>query len=200
MTIFKHLPDTILASTSPRREMLLKQIGLEFEICPSNVHEDFSVKLSPPEFVRHYARLKARDIARSNPSALVVGADTIVVLDKTILGKPNGAAESKAMLESLSGRTHTVMTGVSLQFGASGLDQTFVEKTRVTFKVLTDIEINHYIENFTPFDKAGSYGIQDWFSVCVERIEGCFYNVMGFPLSAFYRRLMAAFPPPDDLG
>ena len=97
------------------------------------------------------------------------------------------------MLSSLSGQTHTVITGVSLQWQAAGIEDTFHESTKVTFKSLTEQDIKYYIENYQPFDKAGSYGIQDWFATCVSGIEGCFYNVMGFPLANFYehyRRLI----------
>lgn len=178
----------ILASGSPRRQSLLRQIGLQFDIQPSSVHEDFSLKLSPPEFARHYARKKARDVAEINRDKLVIGADTIVVIDNQILGKPDGEAESRIMLNSLSGKTHTVMTGVSLQWMDRSLDETFHEETRVTFHTLDDEEIDHYIHHYRPFDKAGSYGIQDWFSVLVKKVDGCFYNVVGFPLASFYQR------------
>ncbi len=176
----------ILASGSPRRKQLLEQIDLDFEVIPSQVHEDFSIDLSPPEFVEHYAREKANDVAQTHPDKWVIGADTVVVFDSHILGKPKDREDSFGMLKQLSGNTHQVYTGVSLQHLDQGVNDTFYEKTNVTFNTLGDNVINYYIDTYHPFDKAGSYGIQDWFSVCVKRIEGCFYNVMGFPLSRFY--------------
>ena len=186
-------PSIILASNSPRRKALLRQIDMEFEVKPSTVHEDFNIDLPPLEFVRHYARLKARELADRYPDHLIIGADTIVVLADNILGKPIDAEDSFRMLSSLSGHTHTVITGVSLQWQSAGIEDTFHESTKVTFKTLTNQDIEYYIENYRPFDKAGSYGIQDWFATCVTGIEGCFYNVMGFPLATFYehyRRLI----------
>ncbi len=179
-------PPLILASVSPRRKQLLSQIGLDFTIKPSRVHEDFSLNLPPEEFAPHYARLKAAEVAGTHPDHLVIGADTIVVLGDKILGKPANREESFAMLSSLSGKTHRVITGVSLQWHEKNLEDTFIEITRVTFKQLRQADIDYYIDNYAPFDKAGSYGIQDWFATCVARIEGCFYNVVGFPLAAFY--------------
>lgn len=179
----------ILASGSPRRKALLKQIDLDFQVAVSKVHEDFTIDLSPSEFAEYYAREKASDIANRFPEDLVVGADTIVVLDGKILGKPENARESYAMLKSLSGRTHTVITGVSLLNRGFDYTDTFHELTDVTFNQLSQPDIEHYINTYEPFDKAGSYGIQDWFSIHVRKIEGCFYNVVGFPLSRFYNAL-----------
>ncbi len=187
--MFSDLPPVILASGSPRRKALLEQIGFPFSIIVSDVHEDFSLALPPSEFARHYARKKARSVADKYPQSLVIGADTIVVLNDQILGKPANETESRQMLTLLSGKTHVVMTAVALLSPQLKIDQTFVEKTRVTFAHLSKDEIDYYIRNYQPFDKAGSYGIQDWFSVCVTRLEGCFYNVVGFPLSAFYHHL-----------
>ena len=118
---------------------------------------------------------------------MVIGADTIVVLDEKILGKPNNIIDSFSMLQSLSGRTHEVITGMSFLNISFGIDFTFNERTYVSFKTLSDSDIHYYIDNYNPLDKAGSYGIQDWFSVWVEKIDGCYYNVMGFPLSTFYQ-------------
>ncbi len=187
-------PPIILASNSPRRRALLRQIDFEFVVEPSTVHEDFKLDLPPVDFATHYARLKAAELAEKNPDALVIGADTIVVLNQQILGKPHDAEESFSMLSSLSGNTHTVITGVSLQWSERALEDTFHETTQVTFRKLVPADIHHYIDNYQPFDKAGSYGIQDWFATCIERIEGCFYNVVGFPLAAFYRHYRLIFP------
>ena len=176
----------ILASGSPRRKQLLEQIDLEFEVVPSQIYEDFSLNLSPTDFVEYYAQEKAKDVANSYPDKWVIGADTIVVFESHILGKPKNEKDSFQMLKRLSGNTHQVITGVSIQNIKQNISDSFHERTNVTFNTLSDNIINYYIETYDPFDKAGSYGIQDWFSVCVNRIDGCFYNVMGFPLSSFY--------------
>jgi len=176
----------ILASGSPRRKQLLEQIDLEFEVIPSNIHEDFSINLSPPDFVEHYAREKAANVAKSHPTKWVIGADTVVVFESNIFGKPKDRNDSFKMLKQLSGNTHQVYTGVSIQHSNSAICQTFHATTFVTFNIFTDEVIYYYIDTYKPFDKAGSYGIQDWFSAWVNRIDGCFYNVMGFPLSKFY--------------
>jgi len=176
----------ILASGSPRRKQLLEQIDLEFEVVPSQIYEDFSLNLSPTDFVEHYAQEKAKDVANSYLDKWVIGADTIVVFESHILGKPKNEKDSFQMLKRLSGNTHQVITGVSIQNIKQDISDSFHERTNVTFNTLSDNIINYYIKTYKPFDKAGSYGIQDWFSVCVNRIDGCFYNVMGFPLSRFY--------------
>lgn len=185
-TLLQNYPSIILASNSPRRKNLLELIDLPFKVIASSVHENFNIDLKPIEFARHYANLKALDVADSNPDSLVIGADTIVVLDDEIIGKPVDENDSKAMLRKLSGRTHTVITGVSLVWRERNIEDTFHEKTKVTFQKLSDEKIQYYVDNYHPLDKAGSYGIQDWFAVCVKKIDGCFYNVMGFPLSKFY--------------
>ena len=181
----------VLASGSPRRKQLLEQIDLEFLVIPSQVHEDFDLDLSPEKFVEYYAKEKAKDIAKAHPDKWIIGADTIVVFNAEILGKPKDREDSFRMLKMLSGNTHQVFTGVSIQQSKMQVSDTFHEYTNVTFNTLDDMVISYYIDTYKPFDKAGSYGIQDWFSVCVNHIDGCFYNVMGFPLSMFYSRFSA---------
>ena len=176
----------ILASGSPRRKQLLNQIGLEFTVIPSDVDEDFTLDLPPEAFTEHWAREKAKSVAKIHPDSLIVGADTIVVLDENILGKPKDKKDSFNMLQSLSGKTHEVITGVSFISLKQELDHTFNERTFVSFNTLSDRDIKSYIDIYNPLDKAGSYGIQDWFSVHIHRVEGCYYNVMGLPLSSFY--------------
>ena len=171
--------DIVLASASPRRKAILSQVDQNFIIKPSNINEDFTIELPPRE--------KAKNIAESYPDKLVIGADTIVVNDDKILGKPKSQRESFSMLESLSGKTHKVLTGVSIIHLKSGIDFTFNESTDVTFCALSNDDIRNYINKYKPYDKAGSYGIQDGFSVYVKKINGCFYNVMGFPISRFHR-------------
>jgi septum formation protein len=186
----------ILASASPRREQLMNQIGLEFSVVPSHVIEDFSLALPPEAFTEHWAREKAKYVAENNSDTMVIGADTIVVLDNKILGKPKNILDSFSMLQSLSGRTHEVITGVSILNISCEIDFTFNERTFVSINTLSDYDISYYIDNYNPLDKAGSYGIQDWFSVHVRQIEGCYFNVMGLPLSSFfshYRSLTNCF-------
>ena len=179
--------DIILASASPRRKSILSQVGLDFTIEPSKINEDYSIELLPEAFCEHWAREKANDVAKSHSDKLIIGADTIVIIDDKILGKPKSYKESFAMLKLLSGKTHQVLTGVSLIHLDLGIDFTFSESTDVSFYFLTDEELNKYIDKYKPYDKAGSYGIQDGFSVYVEKINGCFYNVMGFPISRFHK-------------
>jgi len=177
----------ILASNSPRRKQLLEKSDLSFKVIPSNVYEDFDIKLPAKAFVEYYAEQKALNIANIYRDHYVIGADTIVVLDKLILGKPKDRDDSYNMLKSLSGKTHMVYTGVSILHKNYGISKTFHEITEVTFNTLCNRDILYYIDTYNPFDKAGSYGIQDWFSVCIKKINGCFYNVMGLPLSSFYK-------------
>ena len=180
------LISNILASSSPRRKKILEQIRFEFSVVPSNINEDFDRGLPPEAFTEHWAREKAKDVAKDHPQSLVIGADTVVILDGKILGKPKDNKSSKKMLLSLSGRTHEVITGVSLININSKLDITFNERTYVSINALSNEHIYNYINLYKPYDKAGSYGIQDGFSVHIEKIRGCYYNVMGFPVSKFY--------------
>ena len=183
--------EIVLASASPRRKTILSQVDLDFTVDPSKINENFSIDLLPKAFCEHWAREKAIDIAKGHSDKLIIGADTIVIIDDKILGKPKSFKESFAMLKSLSGKTHQVLTGVSLIHLNLGIDFTFSEATDVSFCYLTNEEINKYINKYKPYDKAGSYGIQDGFSVYVEKINGCFYNVMGFPISRFYKYFKA---------
>ncbi len=186
------LKPLILASGSPRRKQLLAQIGIEFSVIQSDIDEDFSLSLPPEAFTEHWAREKAKNVGEKNPDSLIVGADTVVVLNGKILGKPKDETTSFSMLRSLSGKTHEVITGVSFFSMEPQIDVTFNERTFVSFKTLIDSDIHYYIDNYQPNDKAGSYGIQDWFSVHISKIDGCYFNVMGLPLSSFfaqYRRL-----------
>tara|TARA_Y100001970_G_scaffold270316_1_gene364035 strand:+ start:80 stop:661 length:582 start_codon:yes stop_codon:yes gene_type:complete len=180
------LTSNILASASPRRRDLLNKIGIEFSVKASNIDEDFKLNLPPEAFTEHWAREKALNISNDHPSSLIIGADTVVVLDDQILGKPKDKNGSKEMLLKLSGKTHEVITGVSLIHIDSEIDITFNERTFVSINTLTRKDISQYIKFYKPFDKAGSYGIQDGFSVYIDKIDGCYYNVMGLPVSKFY--------------
>ena len=180
------LKKNILASASPRRKDILNQIGIDFSVIPSNINEDFNLNLPPQAFTEHWAREKALNISKNHPRALIIGADTIVVLDGKIIGKPKDKNSSKKMLFKLSGKTHEVITGVSLIQIDSKIDMTFNARTFVSINTLNNNDISHYISKYNPYDKAGSYGIQDGFSVHINKIKGCYYNVMGLPVSKFY--------------
>ena len=177
----------ILASGSPRRKQLLTQIRLKFQVVPSGVMEDNHLSLPPEAIVEHWGRKKAKYVALDFPDNLVIGADTIVVLNGHIFGKPRNKNEGYRMLRKLSGRTHEVITGVALIWKKREIDITFNARTNVTFRKIPKDYISYYLDSYNTLDKAGSYGIQDWFSVWVEKIDGCYYNVMGFPLSTFYQ-------------
>lgn len=180
----------VLASKSPRRVHLLRQLGINPDIMPSQLEEVFRSNETPEVNVMRLALDKARDVARHYGDAIVVGADTTVVLDSRWLGKPAGSTEAKEMLGMLSGRTHTVYTGIALIDRPSDRFIVDVEATKVTFRKLAAQEIEEYVAGGSPFDKAGGYGIQDDYgAVFVTKVEGCFYNVVGFPLSRFYSRL-----------
>jgi len=184
----------ILASRSPRRRKLLAQLGLDFEVHPSDLDENASNHRLPEQLVEQLALEKARAVAARFPEALTLGADTIVVLDGDVLNKPADEAEARAMLRRLSGRTHTVYTGVALVHPASQREVVDYEATQVTFAPLTDAEIDAYVATGSPLDKAGAYGIQDDYgAVFIRRIEGDYYNVVGLPLHRLYRMLRNHF-------
>ena len=180
----------VLASASPRRKLLLSQLGLEFEVKESGVNEDGHDGLHPEQYVSTLSAKKASSVGSGEQDAIIVGADTIVVIDDKILNKPLSEQEAGDMLRTLSGRTHKVYTGFTLFDRPSDKSVTAVEVTKVTFRKLDDDEIASYVASGSPMDKAGAYGIQDDYgAVFVERIEGCFYNVVGFPLAKFYSTL-----------
>tara|TARA_Y100000748_G_scaffold268131_1_gene239509 strand:+ start:444 stop:1037 length:594 start_codon:yes stop_codon:yes gene_type:complete len=176
---------SILASKSKRRIEILKLIKFDFSTQQSNIKENFNLQLPPEAFAEHWAREKAKDVSKINPNALIIGADTIVVQDSKILGKPKNKLESISMLHSLSGKTHIVITGVSFIHVGLKLDITFNDTTSVSVNKLKENDILKYIRDYKPYDKAGSYGIQDGFSIHVNSITGCYYNVMGLPVSKF---------------
>ncbi|MBD3615134.1 MAG: septum formation inhibitor Maf [Gracilimonas sp.] len=188
----------ILASQSPRRKKLLEQIGLSFEVFPSDVEENSSQQ-DPALLVKELALLKAREVSARFQDSLVIGADTVVVHKGKIVGKPENEEEAAEFLTSLSNSTHTVYTGVALvksdKKGHQESGHTFFEQTKVTFSTLDKQDIHTYIKSGNPLDKAGAYGIQDDLgALFVERIEGDYYNVVGFPLNRFYRELKKIMP------
>ena len=178
----------ILASKSPRRARLLTQIGLSFEVLPAEIEEEIVNAGSPAGLAMALARLKAEAAAQNAGHGLIIGADTVVSLDDSMLGKPKNAKEAASMLGMLSGRTHHVYTGFTLLQTGGGSIIDYAD-TAVTFKPLEDWEIDLYVATGSPLDKAGAYGIQDVSSLFVTGIEGCFYNVVGLPLNRFYHAL-----------
>lgn len=177
----------ILASQSPRRKELMGFITEDFTVKVSDAEEVTDPSLSPEETVKALAVLKGEAVAESHPDDTVISADTIVVLDGKILGKPKNRDDAFRMLSSLSGKIHTVYTGVCVI--AKNKKLCFADKTEVTFYPLSDEDINSYIETGEPFDKAGAYGIQGKGSIMIKGIFGDYYNVMGLPVARLNRLL-----------
>jgi septum formation protein len=185
----------ILASASPRRQALLQQLGVSFEVIPADVDETVEEGLAPDEIVRTLAARKAQPVSDKFPSRLVLAADTIVVIDDSILEKPGSPAEAVRMLSALRGQTHAVLTGVALYHGDRGRKVLDHELTEVTFGPVTDDEIQSYVAGGSPMDKAGAYGIQDdRGSLFIRSISGDYYNVVGLPLNLIYRLTRRHFP------
>lgn len=181
----------ILASKSPRRKYLLEQAGLEFSIIPSEVDED-SIPLSEPfDYVKTLAEIKAEDIAKNHPDNWVLGADTIVLIDGEILGKPRSKDDALKMLQKLNGKTHQVYTGFSLINKNRDRKISNTITTDVLFKELSDHEIEWYINTPEPFDKAGSYAIQGLGTFLVKSIKGSYTNVVGLPVCEVIEALLA---------
>ncbi len=181
----------ILASQSPRRQELLKQLNIPFELkIKEDVEEVFSEDMPINEVPEFLAKLKAKPFEQDlkNNSYLVITADTVVVCNNQILGKPANKKNAYEMLQMLSGTTHEVITGVALT--SNSKQKSFTSSTKVTFKTLTDNEINYYIDHYQPYDKAGSYGIQEWIGMIgIEHIEGSYFNVVGMPIQKLYTEL-----------
>jgi len=172
----------VLASSSPRRRQLLRQIGLDFDTVPSEVKEDFIDGESPKDHVVRLAEAKARKVGQMYPNRWVIGADTVVSIDGMILGKPQTDREASQMLIALSGRDHVVITGVSLWHVGKGKGETIAAETLVRIRPLNPEEITWYIGTGEPFGKAGGYAIQGIGAFMVQRIEGSYTNVVGLPL------------------
>lgn len=179
--------ELILASASPRRRELMEHIGLRFQTIPARGPERAPGGLGPGETAAALSLAKASEIAAAHPDALVVGADTVVEIDGDILGKPRDEADADRMLRRLSGRVHSVFTGVTVIRGGTRL--TRYERTKVRFRPLTDREIAAYIATGEPMDKAGAYGYQGLAGLFVERIEGDYFNVIGLPLCLLGRMM-----------
>jgi septum formation protein len=185
-----NLPTITLASKSPRRKQILTEAGFDVEVKIKEVEEVYPEDLDPYKIPVYLAELKAQAFRNEITDELVVTSDTIVILDGTVLGKPQDEKDAFQMLKALSGRKHDVVTGVCIFQKAHS--RTFSELTEVYFKDLSDVEISYYVDNFKPLDKAGSYGIQEWIGMIgVEKIVGSYFNVMGFPINRFYSELRA---------
>ena len=172
----------ILASASPRRSELLRSLGVEFEVIPSNADELHDESLDARELCELNAERKALEVAERFPEAVVLGADTLVTLNSKLYGKPADLAAANTMLRELSGRTHEVITGLCLLHRGARKGSIFHDVTRVTFKELTESVIEKYVSSVQVLDKAGAYGIQERGEMLVEKIEGSFSNVVGLPL------------------
>jgi len=183
----------ILASSSPRRQELLRSAGIEFEVQPSYILEEILRGERPEEFARRAAREKATHVAASSPpGSLVLGADTVVVIDGEALGKPADPEDAARMLRLLSGQTHQVHTGVCLVRAPDRVEALKHETTFVTFRELDEEEIRAYVESGEPMDKAGAYAVQGLASKFVTRISGCYSNVVGLPVALVYDTLKKA--------
>ena len=182
----KHL---ILASGSPRRQYFLKELGLDFEIRLKEVEENYPSHLKGVEITDFLAKLKAKPFqGELKSNDILITADTIVWLENKAIGKPKNKSEAKLMLAHLSGKTHTVISSICI----TTIDKQILTNdiTKVKFKPLSNSEIEYYIINFNPLDKAGSYGIQEWIGyIGIEKIEGSYFNVMGFPIHKFYEEI-----------
>ncbi len=170
----------ILASASPRRRELLTLIGIRHEVQPADIDESLFPGEAPAPHAERLARGKAHAIAERERDAVIIAADTIVVVDGDVLGKPRDASEARAMLRRLSGRTHTVFTAIAVARGAQ--TESAVESVEVTFRALNDDDITAYIATGEPMDKAGAYGIQGYGATIVERVNGDYFSVMGLGL------------------
>lgn len=178
----------ILASASPRRAQLLSMAEIPFEVIAPNIDETFPAHLSIHEIPVYIATQKGQTIASQFPDRQILAADTIVVLNERIIGKPTSREDAIQMLNDLQGQKHEVITGVYLKLESG--EHTFFDRTQVQFHSLSETEIIHYVDHYKPYDKAGAYAIQEWIgSVAIQSIQGCFYNVMGLPVSLVYRLL-----------
>jgi septum formation protein len=188
-TMDLNIPKIILASKSPRRQELLRQMDLDFRIVLKEVDESYPEHLSPEEVAVYIAEKKAKAYDDTLTDEAVLTADTIVCIDGLILGKPENAAHAVEMLKRLSGRVHKVVTGVCIVY--KGEYNLFHDVSEVFFRTLTDEEINNYVEQYKPYDKAGAYGIQEWVGItAIKRIEGSYTNVVGLPTEKVYQQLL----------
>jgi len=183
------LPPLILASASPRRTQLLREMGFEFRVVNSHAPESQPEYLTPGESARLNARRKALSIARRHPESLVIGADTVVCLNGESFGKPANMDQARSMLSALQGKAHQVITGVCLTRWAARKERLFAESTEVFFRHLTPVQIDIYLTKINPLDKAGAYAIQEHGDLIVSKIIGSFSNVVGLPIESLHLEL-----------
>ena len=183
----------ILASSSPRRQQILKMVKLNFDVIPSFIDENYEKSLKPKQIVEDLSIKKATTISKKFPNSYVIGADTIVCIKDKILNKPKNQQEAYEMLSFLSNRKHIVLTGVCLITEKNNILFNFIEKSDVYFYKLDEKSILDYIKTNSPYDKSGSYGIQDYSACFVKKIDGCYYNIVGFPISKFLN-ILKTFP------
>ena len=182
--------DIILASASPRRHELMRQLGIDFKVVVRPVNEDYPAGMKGSDIAMHLSAIKAGAFEKEffSPHTMIITADTIVCLEGTVLGKPALREDAIAALKQLSGKMHQVITGVHIRTLEKEVN--FAVSTDVYFKQLREDEILHYVDHFKPYDKAGSYGIQEWIGyIGIEKIDGSFYNVMGLPVLRLYEEL-----------
>ena len=173
----------ILASASPRRIELLRMLGAKFEVMPSDIEEDTDTGIPVERLVEQNAVAKDSDVAGRLSEGLVIGADTVVVLEGTIFGKPTDMDDARRMLSLLAGKTHVVYSGVAVLRAKDGPPRSAHAQTDVTFRALSPPQIERYLASIDPLDKAGAYAIQGAGGVIIEKINGCYYNVVGLPLT-----------------
>ena len=179
----------ILGSQSPRRRELLKKLIPVFSVVPPMVDETIPKNYTPQKAVSYLA-VKKNDFFKNKKNKIIITADTIVCIGNEILGKPGDYAQAKKMLKKLSETKHKVITGICIR--CNGLQKKFTESTTVYFKKLSDKDIDYYIQNFKPYDKAGAYAIQEWIGFTgISKIEGCYYNVVGLPVFSLYKALQS---------
>ncbi len=179
----------ILASQSPRRQQLLKSAEIDFTVMVSGVEENFDASATPEEIAAYLAKIKAAAVAKlTGDETIIVAADTVVAFQNKIYNKPADTTEAITMLEELSGNTHKVITGVCII--SKGKEIVFTETTEVSFYTLSQTQIEHYVFNYQPFDKAGGYAIQEWIGLIgIKEIKGDYYNVMGLPVAKLLQEL-----------
>jgi septum formation protein len=191
--MISNFPPIILASQSPRRKQILEWANVPFKVVVSNSDENYPAELAPelvPVFIAKNKAIAVWEKLNLQGNEIVIAADTVVIVDGNILGKPKDRAEAIAFLESMSGKSHAVVTGVFLL--SKEKEERFFEETKVYFKQLTLEEMEYYVDHFQPYDKAGAYGIQEWIGLIgIEKIEGDFYNVMGLPANKLLQTLEA---------
>lgn len=179
----------ILASNSPRRKQFLSDLGLTFTVKPANVNEEYPSQLQGKDIALYIAQQKASVFNNLNVNEIIITCDTIVWIDNEALGKPENSDDAKKMLQQLSGKTHEVISAVCIK--SNQKEKLFYDVTEVTFNTLNSLDIDYYVDTFKPFDKAGSYGIQEWIGLIgIEKINGSYTNVVGMPMEKLYNELM----------